>query len=103
MFDDEDTTDATWRCLYQNFGIDEKLSKHLFEVQSTKLSTETKSSAGFPGLPTTYEVRVVRLKIRNIQHPEMKRFGLPGANSFQTAVNHVIVHAGFRSWNWCSA
>jgi len=102
MFDDEDVEDATWRCLYQNLDIakTEGPCKDNFKVVSAQHLTETKGSAGFPGLPTVYDVHVVHLRICDTSHHELSNLGLPDGSAFKTT-SGFISHTTTRSWRWC--
>lgn len=101
MFDDEEVEEAVWRCIYQNLDIKDKKARQHFAIQSVEERVEEKSSGGFPGLPTTYNMHVARLKVRDPSHADMDKLGLPSGKNFQTSAR-FIRHKTTRTWTWCS-
>merc|ERR1740130_1771094 len=71
MFEDEDTEEATWRCLAQTLVLKEKVCFQNFEISSQDSQVEEKWSPGFPGILTVYNMVVLQVRVKDINAAAM--------------------------------
>lgn len=102
MFDDENVDNAMWRCMLQNMALPEEMCQKQFAVVSTQRTHEYKVSSGFPGLPTSYDMHVVRMRVVNPSDPVVEKLGLPEGKDFKTQHVALIGPPSIRTWVWCT-
>jgi len=105
MFGDEDVEDAAWRCLLLTLNVSEKFCQQNFEIASSSTIMEEKSSAGFPGIQTVYDILVARLVCKDPAAPALLPFGLPSGSDFTRGLRKGLAGTGSvrsKTWRWCT-
>eukprot|EP00747_Dinoflagellata_sp_TGD_P218217 gnl/TRDRNA2_/TRDRNA2_90500_c0_seq2.p1 gnl/TRDRNA2_/TRDRNA2_90500_c0~~gnl/TRDRNA2_/TRDRNA2_90500_c0_seq2.p1 ORF type:complete len:402 (+),score=75.38 gnl/TRDRNA2_/TRDRNA2_90500_c0_seq2:74-1207(+) len=105
MFAEEDPLSETYRCLYQVLNLSETVCKTHLVIEATEDIEEVKSSEGFPGLITFYNLHVVHMRVIDPSAPALAKLGLPEGKCFTTEVGSTgmgLSTARSCSWEWCS-
>lgn len=78
----EDKEASVWRCLSDNFEMSTDVCKSNFALQCTRDVKEAKSSPGFPGVETIYNLHIARVR--------MVKKCLPACSGFMTSWHQVL-------------
>jgi len=91
---------STWeeamaQCFAKKLGVPEHLQREAFMMDMSWLKTESQNSASFPGIPTKYLTRELRVRVLKPSMPELNVIGLPNLGNFSTIVDGVRA-----MWTW---
>lgn len=103
MFADEEVEDAAWRCLVLSLNVPEKFCWQYFAITSSSFHTETKMSAGFPGIFTVYSIHVSHIRVKEPTAAALATFGLPAGTEFTCQLTKGMAGqtGSSKSWKWC--